>query len=278
MVKQEASNRPTDAGSLAFSFMEQVEPTDEMVRVAERVAGVRARIVAAARRSGRTPDAVRLVAVTKTIGPERVVQALAAGVTDLGENYVQEARAKIPEVAALSDRPATWHLIGHLQRNKAKYCADLFSLIQSVDNYQLAQELGKQAAKQGKTQRILIEVNLAEQPERAGVSPGETLGLADQIAGVANVELRGLMGMAPFGDDPEQARPCFVLLRELWRKLPPEHRRTLSMGMSGDYEVAIEEGATLVRIGTALFGKRMGTRQQTQTQAERPKEQPERGG
>ena len=235
------------------------EATGANNAMAGRIAAVRERIARAAARSGRTPDAVRLLAVTKTVDAARVVAAVRAGITDLGENYVQEARTKIPEVAALAgpEPRLTWHLIGHLQRNKAKYCADLFSLIQSVNNYQLAQELGKHATKQGKTQPVLIEVNLVERPERTGVAPGDALALAEQVANVPNVALHGLMGMAPFSsDDPERGRPYFARLRALWEGLPAEHRHTLSMGMSGDFETAIEEGATLVRIGTALFGQR----------------------
>jgi len=233
------------------------EPDDT---IAERLAAVRGRIADAARRSGQSESNVRLVAVTKTVAPGRVAEAVAAGITDLGENYVQEARTKIPVVARLVGDGETgvpaWHLIGHLQSNKAKYSVTLFSLIQSVDNYQLAQELAKQAAKKGKTQAVLIEVNLAGVAERAGVLPGEALALAEQVARTPNLELRGLMGMAPFGEDPEQARPYFARLRGLFDQLPEVNRRTLSMGMSGDFEVAVEEGATLVRIGTALFGRR----------------------
>jgi hypothetical protein len=249
-----------------------MEPTQQAAdagstggEIADRIASVRERIAQAAARSGRPPEAIRLVAVTKTVEAARISQAVRAGVTDLGENYVQEARTKSSEVATAllaahsEPPPLIWHLIGHLQRNKAKYCADLFSLIHSVDNYQLAQELGKQAAKHGKTQPILIEVNLAGLPERAGVAPNDTLALAERVAQVPHLAVRGLMGMAPFSssDDPEQARPHFARLRGLWDCLPADCRHTLSMGMSGDFEIAIEEGATLVRVGTALFGQRL---------------------
>ena len=228
--------------------------------IADRITRVRERIASAARRAGRpdTADPVRLVAVTKRVNAVQVAEALAAGVSDLGENYVQEARAKIPEVVAAGSRNASWHLIGHLQSNKAKYSVELFSLIHSVDNYQLAQELGKQAVKRAQTQAILLEVNLTGGQQRAGVSPAEALHLAEQVAGIPGVALQGFMGMAPPVENPEEARPYFAGLRTLWERLPEENRQILSMGMSGDFEAAIEEGATMVRIGTALFGPRGG--------------------
>jgi pyridoxal phosphate enzyme (YggS family) len=231
---------------------------DEAAVIAERVRVVRARIANAAAGANRQADAVRLVAVTKTVSAARVAAVVAAGVTDVGENYVQEARAKIPEVNALTNTESVWHLIGHLQRNKAKYCVGLFSLIHSVDNYQLAQEMGRQATKQGKTQAVLVEVNLAEQPERSGVRPDDALALCERIMGVPGLELRGLMGMAPYFQEnaPQRARPFFARLRDLFEQLGSANRQTLSMGMSGDFEAAIAEGATLVRIGTALFGQR----------------------
>jgi hypothetical protein len=219
---------------------------------------IRERMARAAERVGRTPEAVRLVGVTKTVDVERIAAAVRAGVTEFGENYVQEARSKIPTVnAALKPGPSpVWHLIGHLQSNKAKHSVALFSLIHSVDNLSLAQEIGRQAAKIGKIQRVLIEVNLAGDEARAGVPLEATLQLADQVAQTPHLELRGLMGIAPYGPDAEAARPYFRSLYQMWERLPDAHRHELSMGMSGDFEVAIEEGATLVRIGTALFGSR----------------------
>jgi hypothetical protein len=234
-------------------------PETEQDLLRARVARVRERIAAASERAGREPGGVRLVAATKTIQPTRIREAIAAGISDFGENYVQEARDKAPAVVAGSASAAVsvrWHMIGHLQSNKAKYAVDIFSLIHSVDTYQLAQELGKLALKKGKSQEILIEVNLAGTPERAGVAPEAALALAERVAGQPGLSLMGLMGMAPFSDDAEDARPHFRALRALWDRLPEPHRRVLSMGMSGDFEVAIEEGSTLVRIGTALFGQR----------------------
>lgn len=228
-----------------------------MPTTVDNVARVRERIAAAAARAGRDPAAVTLCAVTKTVPADRVLEAVAAGVQVLGENYVQEARIKVPEVGGRTQVPVAWHLIGHLQSNKAKYSVSLFSCIHSVDNAGLVEEIGKQSVKIDKEQEVLIEVNLAGSEARAGVSPAELPGLVRKVQSTRGVRLRGLMGMAPYGQDPEGARPHFRTLRRLFEgELPEECRETLSMGMSGDFEVAVEEGATLVRIGTALFGAR----------------------
>jgi pyridoxal phosphate enzyme (YggS family) len=237
-----------------FSPMTPVALTDS--QIADNVARVRERIAVSSQRAGRAPDSVRLIAVTKTIATEQVFAAFRAGVTDLGENYVQEAMAKIPAVEAELGQPPTWHFIGHLQSNKAKYSVQLFSLIHSVDNYHLAQEIGKQASKRGKTQAVLVEVNLAADSGRAGVPAEAVLDMAARVAAVPGVELQGLMGMAPITGAAEGARPFFRQLRQIWEQIPVANRRILSMGMSGDFEVAVEEGATHVRIGTALFGQR----------------------
>lgn len=192
-------------------------------------------------------------------------EALQAGITTFGENYIQEARAKIPEVRGEMERfsaPPEWHFIGHLQRNKAKDAVALFDLIQTVDNLLLAQEIGKQAAKQGKkSQPVLLEVRLGDsegagEPQRAGIRPEAVLDFAEQINHIAGVTVRGLMAIAPGGTTGETARPYFAQMRNLWEKLPPENRHELSMGMTNDFEAAIQEGATIIRIGTALFGKR----------------------
>jgi len=225
--------------------------------IIENVARVRERIAAAAVRAGRDPAAVTLCAVTKTVEPARVLEVIAAGVQVLGENYVQEARTKIPEVEGETQVPIAWHLIGHLQSNKAKYSVSLFSCIHSVDKEGLIAEIGKQSIKIDKEQEVLIEVNLAGSDARAGVLPAELPVLVRKVQSTRGVLLRGLMGMAPAGETPEDARPHFRLLRRLFdEELPEECRHTLSMGMSGDFEMAVEEGATLVRLGTALFGAR----------------------
>jgi pyridoxal phosphate enzyme (YggS family) len=226
--------------------------------IAANLASVQERLARAAERSRRRPEDVTLIAVTKTVEASRVREAMAAGLRDFGENYIQEARAKIPEVAEVPDT-IFWHFIGHLQSNKAKYSVELFSLIHSVDNYQLAQEIDKHASKRGKTQAVLLEVNLSGDPERAGVAPEMLLPLVEKITALPGIYLRGLMGMAPLTGEAEGARPHFVRLRRLWESLPEENRQILSMGMSGDFEIAVEEGATHVRIGTALFGRRQQT-------------------
>ena len=230
------------------------------IKIKENALRIQERIASAASRVGRSPDEILLLGVTKTKSPNSVLAAIRAGVTLLGENYVQEAREKIPEVnaAALSEgHHPSWHLIGHLQNNKAKYCPSLFSVVETVDNFALAKELGKAASKEGKSgQRLLVEVNLSGDPARAGIHPEETLDFCGALADVPGLKLEGLMGIAAYSTDAEEARPAFRQLRSLWEKLSFENRKTLSMGMSGDFEIAIEEGATLVRIGSAIFGAR----------------------
>lgn len=216
---------------------------------------VRERIAEAAKRAGRTAEEITLLAVSKTISAEAIAFAYAAGVRDFGENYVQEAVTKVgqPPLDMLDVR---WHFIGHLQSNKVRDVVGRFVLIHSVDSIALAQEIGKRAARLGQKVEILLEVKLDPAATKFGWTPLEVLTAAEQIARIDNVRLRGLMGMAPYAVDPEAARPYFRTLTNLFTQLPPEMRQTLSMGMSGDFEVAIEEGATMVRIGTAIFGPR----------------------
>jgi pyridoxal phosphate enzyme (YggS family) len=207
---------------------------------------------------GRDPASIRLVAVSKTVALERVEEAIEAGITDLGENYVQEAREKIHH---LSSYPVSWHFIGHLQTNKAKYAVRLFDLIHSVDSLKLAKELDKQAKKYAKIQPILIQVNVAEEASKSGVSVENTRQLITGIQSLNNLALRGLMTMPPYFYAPEKVRPYFKALRLLRDKIETEGiaRESipeLSMGMTGDFEVAIQEGATIVRVGTAIFGER----------------------
>ncbi len=215
------------------------------------------RIAFAAKRAGRDPSSVRLVVVTKTVDAARIREAVAAGAAILGENRVQEAKEKIEALGKI----AGWHLIGHLQTNKAKYAVKLFDLIHSVDNLELAQEIDHQAAKIGKVQNVLIEVNIAGEASKAGMAVKEAPGLAAAVARLKNISIRGLMTMPPYSENPEESRPYFSVLRELAEtiakdSLPNVSMQELSMGMSGDFEVAIEEGATLVRVGTAIFGNR----------------------
>lgn len=215
--------------------------TDNLRRVNEQIA-------AAAERAGRKPEEITLVAVTKKQSAATVAEALAAGADDVGENYVQEAAEK--RVHVLGGR---WHLMGHLQSNKAKLAVSLFDLIQSVDSMKLAQALGRHAQAADTTQAILLQVHLGDEETKIGLPPDQVRDVAAGIAAVQGVELRGLMGIAPNGAAP---RPFFRELRRLFEALPEDSRQTLSMGMSGDFEAAIEEGATMVRIGTAIFGAR----------------------
>jgi len=226
---------------------------------AQRLADIRGRMDAACRRASRDPAGVKLVAVSKTFPADAVREAAAAGVMDFGESRVQEA---LPKMAAVSDLPGlTWHLVGHLQSNKAVKAVGAFALIHSVDSAALAERLSRLAGERGIVQDVLIEVNVAGEATKQGVAPGETAALVAAIARLPHLRLRGLMGMAPYADDPEAARPHFRRLAALGRaskQNAPEGvtMDTLSMGMSGDFEVAIEEGANLVRVGTALFGER----------------------
>lgn len=223
--------------------------------LAQNVAAIRARIAQACERSGRDPSAVTLIAVTKTVKLPQIRAVYEAGVREFGENYVQEALTKVgaPE---LSDTTVRWHFIGHLQRNKVRDILGRFALIHSVDSLALAAEIGRRAEILGHTADILLEVKLDPTFAKFGFPPEQTLTTAQAVLDIPGVRLRGLMGMAPFGSEPEAARPAFQTLRKLFDQLPAGSRQVLSMGMSSDFEVAIEEGATLVRLGTALFGKR----------------------
>ncbi|HLK60209.1 MAG TPA: YggS family pyridoxal phosphate-dependent enzyme [Chthonomonadaceae bacterium] len=225
---------------------------EEVVRNIERV---RARIAQAASRAGRSADQVTLVAVTKRVEAVRMEAAYRYGLRDFAENYMQEAVAKIDQ-PPLDVPEICWHFIGHLQTNKVKEAVGRFVLIQSVDSLRLASEIGKQAVRAGLTADILLEVKLDPIAAKFGLAPETTLEMAAQVTMVPGIRLRGLMGMAPFASEPEAARPAFRQLYTLFTQLPPECRHTLSMGMTGDFEVAIEEGATMVRLGTALFGQR----------------------
>lgn len=217
--------------------------------IAENLARVRERIDAACRRARRSPDDVTLVGVTKGFPPESVAEAVAAGLSDAGENRVQEAEDKIEALAARGVRPR-WHLIGHLQSNKAKTAIDLFAIIHSVDSIRLAEAISRRARK---PVPILLEVNVTQEASKFGFSVDEVPSALSAIQDLPNLDVRGLMTVAPLAGDPEAVRPVFRRLRELRDALA---LRELSMGMTGDFEVAIEEGATLVRVGRAIFGER----------------------
>lgn len=225
--------------------------------IADNLARIQERINRAALRCGRKPEDIRLVAVSKTVPAERIREAVSAGATILGENYIQEAREKI----ALIGTEAEWHFIGHVQSNKAKFAAELFSMIHSVDRLTLADELNKEAAKKNKILPVLIQVNISGEETKSGIDAAGTRQLVQQAAQFPHLLVQGLMTMPPWFEDPEEARPYFRALRKLrdelaGEKIPNVSLTELSMGMSGDFEAAIEEGATLVRIGTAIFGER----------------------
>jgi hypothetical protein len=225
-----------------------------MSRIAQNLEAVRLRIAAAAQRAGRDPALVRLVAVSKTMPAARLQEAVAAGQRLFGENYLQEARGKI---AALPES-VIWHFIGHLQSNKAKGAVELFSLIHGVDRLKLAWALDAAAASLGKVQDILVQVNLAGEASKSGAAPEEVPELVRQFNLLPHLKVLGLMTMPPFLD-PEAVRPYFAALRELrdhCRDLTGLPLPELSMGMSGDFEAAVAEGATLVRVGAAIFGSR----------------------
>jgi pyridoxal phosphate enzyme (YggS family) len=226
--------------------------------IAENVARVRERMEAAARRAGRDPRKTRLVAVSKTVDPDRIREALEAGVDSLGENYVQEAQKKIEELG----HKAAWHFIGHLQTNKAKAAVRLFDVVHSVDSLRLAEELNRVAGQQKKVLPVLLQINLGRETTKFGALQDETFRLLEQMGPLPGISVKGLMAMPPFFDNPEESRPYFRALRELAgavsrRKIAGVSMEELSMGMSNDFETAVEEGATLVRVGTAIFGARL---------------------
>jgi len=226
--------------------------------IQSRLKRVKERIEAVALSSGRAPKTVKLVAVSKTVPADRILAAIKAGVTDLGENYVQEAREKIEALRAES---IFWHFIGHLQSNKAKYAVRLFDLIHSVDSLKLAKELNKRASAIGKVQKILVQVNISGEATKSGIETERAVDLVRQIGLFESLSVCGFMTMPPYFNAPDKVRPYFRALKELKdiiRKeaIPNVDMTELSMGMTGDFEAAIEEGATLVRIGTAIFGER----------------------
>jgi pyridoxal phosphate enzyme (YggS family) len=220
-----------------------------MTDVRENCLRILTRIQNAAVRSGRDPSSIRLIAVTKTVSPERICEAVECGVRDLGENRLQEALPKIEALTRMGVVP-TWHFIGHLQTNKAKKVVEHFQWVQCVDRAELAQKLNQAVAVPFP---VLVEVKLHEEPNKSGIEESRLPSLLEAFRTCSNLKLRGLMAIPPYFDDPEGVRPYFRKLRDLAHRWElPE----LSMGMSHDFEVAIEEGATMVRIGTALFGER----------------------
>ncbi|MCE5311861.1 MAG: YggS family pyridoxal phosphate-dependent enzyme [Nitrospiraceae bacterium] len=227
--------------------------------VSQNISDLYKRICHAAMRAGREPSEVSMLAVTKTISAHTVKEAAEAGLRMFGENRVQEAREKMPLLQSmLPDMNMQWHLIGNLQKNKAKYAVQLFDLIHTVDSMELADILDKEAQKAAKIQDVLVQVKLSEEESKHGAEEADAPGLAMHINGLKNLRLRGLMTIPPFFDNPEEARPYFRKLRLIKDKIEGQglSLSELSMGMSHDFETAIEEGATIIRIGTAIFGQR----------------------
>lgn len=229
--------------------------------LAERYAQLKHQIDVACRRAGRSAREVRIVAVSKTFPPEVVLEAIAAGVTEFGENRAQELEAKLAAMPEPQGRSARWHFVGALQTNKVRVVVGAATLIHSVDRLRLGREIARRARDLGIVQQVLIEINLAAEPTKHGVDPAGALPLATEIASLEGLAVKGLMTIPPIADDPESSRAYFEELARLSsllvRELPDA--RELSMGMSRDFEVAIEEGATIVRVGEALFGPRSRT-------------------
>ncbi len=231
------------------------------MEIPSRLAAIRKRMESACRRSGRATTDVTLVAVAKTRTPAEVVRAVEAGVSDFGENRVQEAETKIPAIGAVETRegaPPRWHLVGHLQKNKVKKAVALFDRIHSLDSVELGHRIDRAAEEIGKVQPVLVQVDLASEPTKFGLPETELLPALESLTGLRRIRVDGLMVLPPLVPDPEAVRPYFRRLRELGaaafgRGLAGQE---LSMGMSHDFEVAIEEGATFIRVGTALFGPR----------------------
>ncbi|HEY6969336.1 MAG TPA: YggS family pyridoxal phosphate-dependent enzyme [Candidatus Angelobacter sp.] len=229
--------------------------------IADNIVSVRERIAKAASRAGRNPDSITLMAVSKTVEPQRIQQAYDAGIRVFGENRVQEFAEKVPALQDLKE--AEWHLIGHLQTNKARRAVEIFGTVDSVDSLRLAQKLDQAAQQVGKVLPVLIEINVGDEENKSGVTEAsvELEEILQATNALKDLQVRGLMTIPPYTEDPQGARPYFQKLRKLRdsiaaRNLPRIDMHVLSMGMSHDFEVAIEEGSTCVRVGTAIFGER----------------------
>lgn len=222
--------------------------------VADNVREVAGRISRAAARAGRRVEDIKLVAITKTVDIDMIREAIEAGVRVFGENYLQEARGKIAAIG----HGVEWHMTGHLQRNKARDAVNLFDMVQTIDSLELAQELDKRARSAGRVISGLIEINIGGEGSKSGIGEDELIPLLDSIKVLNNLTIQGLMTIPPYFDDIEKVRPYFKMLRDLSNKANNEgfSLKELSMGMSHDFEIAVEEGATMVRIGTAIFGER----------------------
>jgi hypothetical protein len=225
-----------------------------MSAIKDNLLRVRERIEEAARKAGRDPGTIKLVAVSKTVEVARIKEAIEAGVTILGENYIQEVQRKIEEIG----KPISWHFIGHLQSNKAKYAIRLFDMIHSLDSHPLAEELNRRAEQADRVIKVMIEVNLSKEATKFGTDEEMVFSLARRVQTLRHLSLEGLMTMPPYFDSPEMSRPYYIALRDVKERMVKEGipMKELSMGMSNDFEVAIEEGATYIRVGTAIFGPR----------------------
>jgi len=229
-----------------------------MEAVRQNIEKLRLKIEDAAQKSGRSPEDIQIVAVTKTVQPETIQVAVDCGIKILGENRVQEAQKKV----GLVKGDVSWHMIGHLQKNKVKYAVKLFSMIQSVDSYELAVEIDKRAGMLGKVMDVLIQVNIGREKTKFGAEYEETPELIKRISTLEHVRIKGLMAIAPFREDPEDVRPFFRKMRELFLEIKSKNIKNvdmsfLSMGMTHDFHIAIEEGANMIRIGTGIFGPRL---------------------
>ena len=230
----------------------------ERETIAQRVQSVLSAIRSAAGKVGRRPDSIRLVAATKTVTADRIREGIAAGLSILGENRVQEA---LPKVEALAQAPVRWHFIGHLQRRKVRSVVGMFELIHSVDSLELAQEIDRRAGEAGQSQDILLEVNIGGETTKGGFHQDGLIQLVSTMAAFSHIQIKGLMAIPPPTAESESARTHFIRLRELAeaiaaQRIPGVAMDELSMGMSNDYEIAVQEGATLVRVGSTIFGAR----------------------
>jgi pyridoxal phosphate enzyme (YggS family) len=228
-----------------------------MSGIEQNIKDIWSRIRTAAEKSGRSAGEIKLAAVSKTVEPERINQAIRCGIDVIGENRVQEAEAKFKEITGKVEK----HLVGHLQTNKAKKAVELFDFIQSVDSVRIAEEISKRALEQGKVMEVLVEVNTSCEETKFGTEPEDALPLIETISRLEGIKIKGLMTIGLFSDNPEDTRPCFKRLRALFEDvksagIPNVEMRYLSMGMTGDFEVAIEEGSNMVRVGTGIFGPR----------------------
>jgi PLP dependent protein len=228
--------------------------------IARNVQTVRERIADSALKCGRSPEDIALIAVSKTFPKEAIAQAVTAGLRQFGENRVQEAETKMPQLVSICN--LEWHLIGHLQTNKAKRAAELFNMIESLDSLTLADKLNRASIEIGKVLTVLLQVNLGGEETKYGAEPSQVREIIAAMPDFKGLQLNGLMTIPPFMEDPEKVRPYFAMLRELSQKLESEQpgclgMKHLSMGMSHDFEQAIYEGATMIRVGTAIFGSRL---------------------